>query len=297
MNGNVSIITSMRVPFLVLSPSCVLLASALASYQGVEFNIFNWLLALIGALAAHIAVNLINEYQDFESGLDLKTERTPFSGGSGLLPSNPHLAKKVWSAFIVSVVVLFLIGFYFLILYGWQIVPLGLIGFLVIVTYTKWINKSAVLCLITPGFCFGSLMVVGTYFCITGQFNDQIWILSFIPFFLVNNLLLLNQYPDIEADKTVNRNHFPIRFGIKASNIVFIIFAISAQVLLAYLVQTNVLPMLSLITLAPMSLSFVSIAGMLKLGKNIATEPKFLATNVACNILTPITLSTALFFA
>ena len=283
-------------PFLVLSPACVLLAGALASYQGVEFSLFNWLITLIGALTAHIAVNLINEYQDFESGLDFKTEQTPFSGGSGLLPNNPHLAKKVWSAFVVSIIVLFLIGFYFLALYGWQIVPLGLIGFLIIVTYTKWINKSAFLCLLAPGIGFGSLMVVGSYFSITGQFNDQIWVLSFIPFFLVNNLLLLNQYPDIEADKTVKRNHFPIRYGIKASNRIFIIFAILPHILLFFLVQTNVLPIFSLITLVPLSLSFVSIAGMLKLGDNIATEPKFLAANVACNILSLITLSMTLFF-
>ena len=297
MVGKASVITSMRVPFLVLSPACVLLAGAFANYQGVAINLFNWLIALIGALTAHIAVNLLNEYQDFESGLDLKTKQTPFSGGSGLLPDNPHLAKKVWFAFIVSIVILFLIGFYFLALYGWQIVPLGLIGLLVIVTYTKWINKSPVLCLIAPGIGFGSLMVVGSYFCITGQFNNQLLVLSFIPFFLVNNLLLLNQFPDIEADKTVDRNHFPIRYGIKASNIVFIIFAVSAQILLVYLVQKNVLPALSLVTLAPMSLSFVSITGMLKLGNNIATQAKFLAANVACNILTPIILSLTLFIA
>ncbi len=117
------------------------------------------------------------------------------------------------------------------------------------------------------------------------------------PFQKKDLIWLLNQYPDIEADKTVKRNHFPIRYGIKASNIVFIIFAILPHILLFFLVQTNVLPMLSLITLIPLSLSFVSIVGMLKLGENIATEPKFLAANVACNILTLITLSMTLFFS
>jgi len=297
MDKKASIITSMRVPFLVLTPACVLLAGALANYQGLDFSYVNWLIVLVGALAAHIAVNLINEYQDFESGLDLKTKQTPFSGGSGLLPENPHLANNVWKAFIVSMIVIVGIGVYFFAVFGWQIIPLGLLGLVVIVTYTKFINKSAILCLVAPGFGFGSLMVVGSYFCLTGQFSHQMWMLSFIPFFLVNNLLLLNQYPDIEADKTVERNHFPIRFGIKASNIAFIIFAVSAQILLIYMIKVGVLPTMSLLALIPMALSFISIAGMLKLGGDIATEPKFLAANVACNILTPLVLSLTLFIA
>ena len=294
MHSHESIIKSIRVPFLVLTPTCVLLALSFANYQGVQISWLNSVVVLIGALTAHIAVNLINEYQDFQSGLDFKTKQTAYSGGSGLLPSNPHLAKKVWSAFILSTIVSFSIGFYFLVIYDWRIIPFGLLGFLIIITYTKWINKSAILCLIAPGIGFGSLMVVGSYFCITGLLDNQILAASFITFFLVNNLLLLNQYPDIEADKTVNRNHFPIKFGIKASNIIYMTFVISSQVLLVYLVSTQVLPMLSLVTLLPLSLGYISFAGMIKLGENIASEPKFMAANIACNILTPITLSISL---
>jgi len=32
---------------------------------------------------------------------------------------------------------------------------------------------------------------------------------------LVNNLLLLNQFPDVDADKTVGRRHYPIAVGRK----------------------------------------------------------------------------------
>ena len=53
------------------------------------------LLVLAGALCAHASVNLLNEYHDFRSGLDLQTQRTPFSGGSGALPANPQAAGDV----------------------------------------------------------------------------------------------------------------------------------------------------------------------------------------------------------
>jgi 1,4-dihydroxy-2-naphthoate octaprenyltransferase len=40
-------------------------------------------LALIGLVALHAAVNAFNEASDMRSGIDLQTTRTPFSGGSG----------------------------------------------------------------------------------------------------------------------------------------------------------------------------------------------------------------------
>jgi 1,4-dihydroxy-2-naphthoate octaprenyltransferase len=38
----------------------------------------------------HGAVNAFNEYEDIKSGLDFKTQRTPFSGGSGTIVPVPE---------------------------------------------------------------------------------------------------------------------------------------------------------------------------------------------------------------
>ncbi len=294
MTKNASVMQSMRLPFLVLSPICVLLAVAIVINNGADFSYFYSFLCLVGALAAHIAVNVINEYQDFTSGLDLKTKRTPFSGGSGLLPSNPHLVDKVFRTSVAAVFTTVLIGCYFIYVYGWQVLPFGLLGLFIVVTYTKWINRSAVLCLIAPGLGFGTLMIAGSYFCITGNYENGMLILTIIPFLLINNLLLLNQFPDIDADKSIGRNHFPIKYGVKASTLVYIIFSVSAQVLLVSLVIMGLLPNLSLLTLLPISLGYISIIGMLKLGKAISCQPKYLAANVACSVLSPLVLSITL---
>ena len=84
----------MRVPFLVLTPACVALGVASAVWTGARMNVGHLLLVLIGALSAHASVNALNEYSDFQSGLDFKTVRTPFSGGSGTLPLFPEKAGK-----------------------------------------------------------------------------------------------------------------------------------------------------------------------------------------------------------
>ena len=293
---NMSIVQSMRLPFLVLTPVCVFLAVAIALSQHINISLLHVLVSLVGALAAHIAVNTINEYQDFKSGLDFKTKQTPFSGGSGLLPANPNLAKKVYSLSILSVLVTIAVGLYFIFLYGYSIIPLGIIGLLIIVTYTKWINKAAFLCLVAPGLGFGTLIIGGTYFCITGHFDNSMWLITVIPFLLINNLLLLNQFPDIEADKSSGRKHFPIKYGIKASIVVYTFFTVSAQLMLVYLIKTEHLPAYAIVSIIPMLLGYVSITGMIKLGQNIASQPKFMAANVACSILTPLVLAVTLLF-
>lgn len=79
---------AMRPSFLALSPLCVFLGLSTSLATEPQVNIFTFVLVLMGAISAHISVNMLNEYYDFISGLDLKTEKTAFSGGSGALPDN-----------------------------------------------------------------------------------------------------------------------------------------------------------------------------------------------------------------
>jgi len=50
----------MRVPFLMLTPACVAVGVGSAYWQTHEINWLNILLVLIGALSAHISVNVFN---------------------------------------------------------------------------------------------------------------------------------------------------------------------------------------------------------------------------------------------
>ena len=104
----------MRVPFLILAPACVLLGIATAYYATGTFHPGYAILAFIGGIAAHISVNALNEYYDFKSGLDLKTQRTPFSGGSGTLPAKPEMARAALVIGLVSLALTGLIGLYFI---------------------------------------------------------------------------------------------------------------------------------------------------------------------------------------
>ncbi|MDH5648472.1 MAG: prenyltransferase [Gammaproteobacteria bacterium] len=288
------VLQATRPAFLVLTPACIFLGLSAAIAGQTLVSPMMAFLVLVGALCAHVSVNTLNEYYDFKSGLDLKTNKTKFSGGSGALPGHPHMAKAVLMIGLGSLVLTVLIGIAIVALRGFHILPVGIVGVLLIVTYTQWINRWPFLCLITPGLGFGILMVVGTDVALSGSYSQLPWLLSLVPFFLTNNLLLLNQYPDREADASVGRNTFPIAFGVTASNMVYAAFMTAAYLLILVLTVSGRIPRLSAIALAPMVLSLFSLGGAVKYSFNIADHPQFLATNVAAAILTPILLGMAI---
>jgi 1,4-dihydroxy-2-naphthoate octaprenyltransferase len=251
-------------------------------------------LVLIGAISAHASVNLLNEYFDFKSGLDLKTNRTPFSGGSGALPANPEMANAVLVSGLVTLLITIIIGIYFTLDSDIQILPIGLIGLVLIVTYTQWLNRLPLLCLIAPGLGFGVLMVVGTDVILGANGSELAWLVSLVPFFLINNLLLLNQYPDIEADATVGRNTFPIAFGLKSSNIVYTIFMLTTYLLILFYIVAGYIPPLAAIALLPIVFAIYALVGAVRYGSKIWEHPQHLGANVAATILTPLLLAIAI---
>jgi 1,4-dihydroxy-2-naphthoate octaprenyltransferase len=289
-----TVFSSMRGKFLILTPVCVFLgiSTVVAEQVDIEFHLL--FLALAGALLAHISVNTINEYLDFKSGLDLMTQKTGFSGGSGALPRNPEKAGAVLATGIISLLATTMIGLYFVSIYGGEIIPIGLAGLVLIVAYTGWINKHPLLCLIAPGIGFGFLMVAGTQFVLTGYFSTLAWLVASIPFLLVNNLLLLNQYPDIHADTKVGRYHLPIAYGIKTSNIAYAFFAVMTILVITSAIVSGYIPALSLIAILPMPLAFYSLYGAITHGEGIGEHQHYLGANVAVTLTTPLLLGIAL---
>ncbi len=285
-----TVFQTIRPSFLVLSPVCVVLGLSTSLTTGLPINSLLFFLILAGAISAHISVNTFNEYFDFQSGLDLKTEKTPFSGGSGALPDNPEMANVVLTVGLVSLLLTIFIGIYLIMQRGTLILPIGFVGVVLIMTYTQWLNRFPFLCLIAPGLGFGVLMVVGTHVILTGEHSPLSWLVSLIPFFLINNLLLLNQYPDIKADASVGRNTFPIAFGLNISNFVYALFFLAAYLLILFFIIKGVLPNLSIIALMPMIFSLYAFIGAMKHTSVIGDFPRYLAANVAAAMLTPLLL-------
>jgi 1,4-dihydroxy-2-naphthoate octaprenyltransferase len=279
---------STRPKFLALTLSCIFLA-IVSCHTGLDnISITLIILLITGALSAHISVNAFNEYLDFKSGLDALTKRTPFSGGSGALIFSPASSKQVLLIAIGSLLVTMFIGFYFILSTNFMILPVGLLGIFIILTYTTWLNRLPLICLIAPGLAFGPLMIFGTHLIIDSQISVTTILVSLIPFFLTNNLLLVNQIPDIEADKRVGRNHFPISYGVKKS-----IYVYGITVLLTFLTLLagyyfSLLSLWSLLAFIPLTAAIICFIGLLKFAHSIERLLPYMALNVIAALLTPV---------
>jgi 1,4-dihydroxy-2-naphthoate octaprenyltransferase len=292
-----AILGPMRLPFLVLNPACVGLGAAIAAWSGSEISIFYLILTFIGAVSAHISVNALNEYSDFKSGLDFTTKPTPFSGGSGTLPKAPEKAHFALITGLITFAITALIGIYFLWMRGLWLLPLGVLGLFIIVTYTGWLTKNPFFCLIAPGLGFGPLMVMGTAFVLSGSYSWTSFVASLVPFFLVSDLLLLNQFPDMEADKGVGRRNIIIVMGKKAGVRVYGVFLAGAFATIIFGYLLGLFPLGSLLALATLVIAIPTVIGVSKYTDDIPKLMPYMGRNVVINILTPVLLAIGLFIS
>lgn len=294
-----TVIKTMRPPFLVLAPICILLGFATSLAEGNDIDVQALLLVLACALLAHISVNTLNEYQDFVSGLDAKTVRTPFSGGSGALIEHPEFASLVRAVAISSLALTVLIGAYFVHYRGLVLLLIGIAGVAIIISYTKWLNRQAWLCLLAPGAAFGLLMVNGSYLVLSGGLSLRALCLSLVPFFLVNNLLLLNQIPDIDADRSIGRRHFPIAFSAAKSLWVYGLFSVLTAAVIVLAKLMHFIPSLALASLAPLLLTPVVVTKLARIPLDSAPADELhaaLGSNVVVCLATPCLLSLGIIF-
>ena len=287
----------MRLPFLALTPACVLLGLGTAVWSSAQVSALYFILALVGAICAHISVNAFNEYLDFRSGLDFRTERTPFSGGSGTLPEKPELARQALAVALIAFTITSLIGLYFLRVRGLSLLPLGILGLLVVVAYTPWFSRHPLLCLIAPGLGFGTLMVMGTDFVLTGEYSWTAFLASLVPFFLVSDLLLLNQFPDVEADQSVGRRHFPIIIGRRASSLIYGAFMVLAYLSIVLGVSLGQMPRTSLIGLIVLVIAIPASVGAYRYAEDTNKLMPYMGLNVVISIVTPVLVAIGLIVA
>ena len=252
MSETVAVVRASRPNFLVLAPLCAGLGVAVAWHQGEPPALLNTLLVLIGALLAHAAVNLLNEYEDFASGLDLITRRTPFSGGSGALPEVPTAARQVLLAAFGTLGLVVAIGLYFLWLRGLPMLVLGAAGVVLVLTYTRWITRSPVICLLAPGLGFGPVMILGSLIALGARLDATALTVSTIGLLLVSELLLINQIPDADADRKVGRRHLVITLGKTAAARLVGLLLLGSYGILEAAIWIGWLPLWTALAFAPL---------------------------------------------
>jgi 1,4-dihydroxy-2-naphthoate octaprenyltransferase len=279
-----------RPQFLLLSVVLAFLGTSIAWYYDNVFRLDYALWAFVGLLLCHISVNVLNDYFDYRSGIDLEVKRTPFSGGSGILPAALLKPNQVLWLALVSFLLAVPIGAYFVLTLdrGWLLLPLLLVGALCAFLYTPVLTRLG-LPELAPGVGLGALPVLGAYFVQTTAYTIPAVIACIPSGILVHNLLLLNEFPDVEADRKAGRKTMPIIMGKAKAGVVY-----SALTVIVYLwvigwVVAGKMPVFSLLALLTLPFAIKAIRGALK-PQDMSKLVPAMANNVLVILLTQLFL-------
>jgi 1,4-dihydroxy-2-naphthoate octaprenyltransferase len=208
-----------------------------------HFDLFSALLTLAGAVCLHASVNVLNDYFDFRSGIDLATTPTPFSGGSTILPRGLMSPRGVMYLGSLLLAVGLGIGFYFVYESSFDPVLIAILAFATfsIVSYSPLTSKLGIGEMVT-GLNFGPLLILGTYYIQVHQLSLVPFIVGLAPGIMTAGILYVNEFPDTDADKGAGRNHLVVRWGkAKAATrlkaILFCAYAIPVAGILAGIVS------------------------------------------------------------
>jgi 1,4-dihydroxy-2-naphthoate octaprenyltransferase len=267
-----------RFQFLPLTVILVSLGTGVAAYDG-SFHLGYFILAMVGSILVHITVNVINDYYDYVDGIDLNTQRTPFSGGSGILPSNLLKPSQAFWFATISLLIAMGIGGYFCFARGWWLFPLLLVAGFSAYFYNVYLSRWWVGELFA-GLNFGPLLVLGSYFVQTGRYSWEALVASLAPGILTSNLLFLNEFPDREADRKGGRRHLVISLGKKDASYLFVILLATSYLCILVGVLTKMMPVVTLIGLGTVIFGWKAARGALKYHNDMDRLVPILGANV-----------------
>jgi 1,4-dihydroxy-2-naphthoate octaprenyltransferase len=283
-----------RVPFLLLPVTLVAAGAAAGAYEG-SFDWSRTALALVGLVALHAAVNALNEASDMRRGIDLHTRRTPFSGGSGTLPSGALSWRGALLFGLAAAALGLVIGLVLLAAIGWPLVPFMVLGAVSVLAYSDVCARLG-LGELLAGLGLGFLPVAGTALVQGGQFGATATAAGIPAFCMTFNLLLLNEFPDEEADRTGGRRNLVLLLGRRNAAAVYSLVGLLAPLSLVLAWRLDWMPSIALVALVP-SLMLVPPLRWALVRPQEDVPIRALASNVAWNLATNSLLAVALFAA
>lgn len=209
-----------RLPFLTASVLTVAAATAAAwRAEGRLPHPFHALLALVGVALVHAGANLANDYFDHRSGADEGNRFvTPFSGGSRSIQEGIFGARAVLAAAALCLALGAACGVAL-----WRLTPghtvlaIALAGIALGWCYTAPPLRLAHRGLgeLTVALAFGVLPVLGAEFVQRGLVSLEVGWLGVPTGLLVGAILVVNEFPDVEADGRVGKRTLVVRLGTR----------------------------------------------------------------------------------
>ena len=203
----------LRAPFLLLPLIFVPVGIAIAWNHG-SFDPLTAILTLLGVLSLHASVNVLNDYFDYRSGIDIITTPTPFSGGSRILPAKELSPNSVLMTGLSFLAVGVGVGAYFALRYALDplLIIIITIAAISVVGYSGVLSNWGIGELVA-GLNFGPLLLLGTYYVQTRTVSLEPVVIGLALGTLTACILFINEFPDTQADMQKGRLHLVARWG------------------------------------------------------------------------------------
>ena len=206
----------------------VIIGTSIAIYSGKE-NFLAALIALICSVLIQVGTNFVNDLYDFLSGADNEERKGPVR----VLASNLITTKEMKTAIVIVFLATFILGLYLVHISTYITLLIGLLSIFAGIAYTAGPYPLAYNGLgdVFVFLFFGVIGTVGTYYVQAIEVTPLAFWASIPVGALITNILVVNNYRDIEEDKIVGKNTLSVKMGKKFTRYQYLVF-----VVLSYLV-------------------------------------------------------------
>lgn len=235
----------------------VIVGSALA-VNSHSFKLLNALIALICSTLIQVGTNYVNDLYDFLAGTDKKERVGPMRAlASGLLT-----VKEMRLAIIFTFSTVFVLGLYLVFESSYWILLVGILSIVAGFAYTAGPYPLAYHALgdLFVFLFFGLVGTMGTYYVQALTLNMISFFASIPVGLLIVNILVVNNYRDIDEDKLNNKITLAVKIGSKATKVQYIlsIFISYLSVIIIYFYYLNKISVLLPILLFPFALKLIN---------------------------------------
>jgi len=282
-----------RIPF--LSPGLAALVTGIVIALGGGFHPewgLVWM-SIIGVVLIMLATYYFNEYYDYEGDVINRSYIT-FSGGSRALPDNLVDRAVAKVAGFSAVAILTAIAAIYMLFYFEDyplLLPLALFGAFCGVFYSnppfQWAYQG--IGEITIGGCYGILALTSGYYVTSGVFEPEMILVAIPASLSVFCVIVANEFPDYDADKTVDKKNLIVRLGLKRGSMVYVAAMALIYPVMVASVLVGISYWITVVSLPVLILSVISIAETLRGGYAVPkSQMKISGATLFVNLLSSL---------
>jgi 1,4-dihydroxy-2-naphthoate octaprenyltransferase len=232
-------------PFSWTASIVPVLAGAGLAWANAHFTFWIFLLVLIGGVGLQIGTNVINEIYDVRQGIDTITSPR----ASHALLKGALTEREAFGVGFGAFAMVALVGIVLILLRGWPMLLLGVTGLVAGYSYTgpPFQYKFHALGVPLVAVLMGPLMVVGSYYAISGGFDVAALYASIPIGLLVAAILHANEWRDVSEDARAGIFTLSAAIGAQAAHYLYVSLVTGAYLVIGLAAIGHLLPVSTLL--------------------------------------------------